>query len=257
MVSFKIYFINLDRSQERRSFMESQLSKFDVNFERFTAVDGKSLDSRFIYKAKGQHKLIKHFPSLNFGEIGLIKSYFDLFEIISKQKEDYAIIFEDDVKIEHSFFDEIHDILKSITTNDFVDISGKKGFSLIIENKGLRLFAVPPRGTTGQILGKHAATKLHTKLYKYEAPIDILLQEVNIHNVRIYNTAKTYVTHCDDLVGGTTIQNKKLIKFKKIIREVKRPFWQFSSLITYKVLRVMNNYKYYKENLPHMNEADR
>jgi glycosyl transferase family 25 len=236
--------------------MESQLSKFDVNFERFPAVDGKTLDSKFVKNAKAQHKPIKHYPSLNFGEIGLIKSYFDLFELISKQKKDYAIILEDDVLIDSSLFEELENILNLITPNDFIDISGNKGFSLVKNNGILNLYAVPPKRTTGQILGNKAAEKLSFNLKTYDAPIDVMLQEVSRHQVNVFNTKKSYVKHSADLVGGTTIQNKKLLRIKKITRELIRPFWQLYSIIGYKFCRYINNVFFYKKNLSQLVETD-
>ena len=128
MKSFKIYYINLDKSIQRRAFMENQFKKLNIPATRMPAVYGKKLSEDFLKKAKKQHQILTHFPYLNDGEIGLTKTYFDLWKIVAKQEEEFSIIFEDDALLTQDFFKDLQYLLKSITVNDFIDISGRKGF---------------------------------------------------------------------------------------------------------------------------------
>lgn len=248
MKSYKIYYINLDKSILRKEFMESQFKTFNVPFERFSAIYGKNLPKDFILNAKKQHQIIKHFPFLNEGEIGLIKSYFELWSLISKQKEDYAIVFEDDALIREDFFNDLDTLLSQITMDDFVDISGNKGLYRTKTSSMTDLYIVPPLRTTGQIIGKSAAIKLEESILNYEAPIDVMLQEVYKHNVKVFCTKTAYVLSNDKNVGGTTIQKKNMLKIKKIVREIIRPIWQLASFLTYKSARLFKNYSFYTKN---------
>jgi glycosyl transferase family 25 len=248
MKSYKVYYINLDKSIERRNFMENQFKELNIPLTRMTAVYGKELPQDFLKKAKSQFNIFTHYPNLNEGEIGLTKTYFDLWQIITKQKEDYAIVLEDDALLTHDFFPDLDKLLQSITVNDFLDISGRKGFLKLNSNNFTSTFTIPSLQTTGQIIGRKAAKTLSHNSTTYYSPIDVLKQDVYKHKVKIFTTIKKYVSSNDENVGGTTIQQKKMPKFKKVLREIIRPFWQILTLFTYKLNRITRNYIFYMKN---------
>ncbi|WP_299121660.1 glycosyltransferase family 25 protein [uncultured Tenacibaculum sp.] len=247
MKSYKVYYINLDKSVQRRDFMEDQFKKLNVPLERMPAVYGKELPSDFLRKSKKQHNILTHYPYLNDGEIGLTMTYFKLWEIIQNQEEDYAIVLEDDALLTDDFFTDLPNILNDITTEDFVDISGRKGFYTLSQTDYTTKFLVPPLQTTGQIIGKEAAKKLSTNLGVYYSPIDVIKQDVFKHKTPVLVTRKEYVKSNDFNIGGTTIQQKKMPLYKKVIREVLRPLWQLIALLTYKTYRFIRNYSFYKK----------
>lgn len=246
MKTYKVYYINLDKSVDRKEFMENQFKKLNVPIERISAVYGKELPSYFLRNAKKQFKILTHFPNLNDGEIGLTKTYFDLWKKISVQKEDFSIILEDDSFIKNIFFKDLPNLLAQITTNDYVDISGRKGLFSLEKTKYLTKYTVPALGTTGQIIGKLGAKKLIENLTTFYAPIDVLKQDVFRHKVKVFSTNKAYIVSNDKNVGGSTIQQKDMPKIKKVIREIIRPFWQLLTLFTFKLYRAIRNYVFYK-----------
>lgn len=248
MKTFKVYYINLDKSIQRRTFMENQFKELNIPITRMPAVYGKELPQKFLEKAKNQHQILTHFPYLNDGEIGLTKTYFDLWKIIANQDEDFSIILEDDALLTLDFFKDLQDLFELITTNDFIDIAGRKGFYSLEENKYLSKFLIPALQTTGQIIGKEAAKTLSKNLTIYYAPIDVLKQDVFKHKVKVYTSNKSYVSSNDKNVGGTTIQQKSMPKFKKILREIARPLWQLLTFVTYKSYRAIKNYSFYSKN---------
>ncbi|WP_299052372.1 glycosyltransferase family 25 protein [uncultured Polaribacter sp.] len=248
MISYKVYYINLDKSLERRNFMENQFKEFKISITRIPAVYGKKLPINFLTSSKKQHKILTHFPNLNDGEIGLTKTYFDLWKTVANQKEDFSIILEDDALLTIDFFKDLQNILNLITSKDFIDIAGRKGFYSLEKNTLLSKFLVPALQTTGQIVGKDAARILVKNLTTYYAPIDVLKQDVFKHKVKVYTTNKAYVSSNDKNVGGTTIQRKSMSRGKKILREIARPLWQLISLITYKSYRVFKNHSFYINN---------
>lgn len=246
MISYKTYYINLDKSKVRRDFMETQFKSLQESIIRFPAVYGKELPKSFLQKAKSQFNILAHYPNLNDGEIGLTKTYFDLWKVIANQKEDFAIILEDDALVKNGFFSDLQDILSEVTTNDFVDISGRKGYFKLYDKNLVSLYTIPSLQTTAQIIGKNAAKILQKNLTTYYAPIDVLKQDVYKHQVPVFTTKKNYVQSNDKALGGTTLQKKGMPKFKKITREIGRPFWQILTLLTYKLQRYIRNYIFYK-----------
>lgn len=248
MSSYKVYYINLDKSLQRRNFMENQFKELNIPLTRMPAIYGKELPQEFLRKVKNEFNILTHYPNLNDGEIGLTKTYFDLWKIIAKQKENFAIVLEDDALLTKDFFIDLKELLASITENYFLDISGRKGFIKLNSNKLVTKFIVPSLQTTGQIIGKKAAKTLSDNLTKYYSPIDVLKQDIFKHKTPVLTTNKSYVSSNDKNVGGTTIQQKKMPKFKKIFREIIRPFWQLFTLLTYKSYRIIGNYLFYKRN---------
>lgn len=246
--SYKIYFINLDRSIERKNFMENQFKELNIPITRIPAVYGKKLETNYLKKEKSKHNILAHFPYPNDGEIGICLTHFKLWDFLSKQPEDFSIVLEDDAEIHPDFFKDLEQLLSQITINDFLDISGKKGFYSLEKTALLNKFLMPPVLMIGQIIGKNAAKKLSDNLSNYYAPIDVMKQDVYKHKVPLFSTNKQYVVSIDKNMGGSTIQQNNMIVWKKAVREVARPFWQIFSILTYKLYRCLKNYMFYKNN---------
>lgn len=245
-MSYKVYYINLDKSTERRAFMENQFKELKIPITRISAIYGKELDENLLKTEKRKHNILAHFPYPNDGEIGICLTHFKLWEYLSKQPEDFSIVLEDDALVHEDFFKDLETLLSKITIDDFLDISGKKGFYPLKKNELSTKFLMPPVLMIGQIIGKNAAEKLSENLSEYYAPIDVMKQDVYKHKVPLFNTNKSYVKSNDSAIGGTTIQQKNLPKFNKIFREIARPFWQILTLFTYKLNRCVRNYIFYK-----------
>ena len=246
MMSYKVYYINLDKSDERREFMENQFKKLNIPITRITATYGKDLGKETLKKEKAKHNILAHFPFPNDGEIGICLTHFKLWEFLSKQPEDFSIVLEDDAQVHEDFFKDLEQLLSQITTNDFLDISGKKGFYSLQKTELLNKFLMPPVLMIGQIIGRNAAQKLVDNLSDYYAPIDVMKQDVYKHKVPLYSTNKQYVVSVDKKMGGSTIQQNNMIVWKKAIREIIRPFWQVFTLFTYKLQRCIRNYFFYQ-----------
>jgi glycosyl transferase family 25 len=248
MSSYKVYYINLDKSTSRKRFMEKQFKELSVPITRISAVYGKELTKTYLKKEKRKHNILAHFPFPNDGEIGICLTHFKLWKFLSEQPEDFSIVLEDDALVQEGFFEDLNALLKKITTDDFLDISGKKGFYPLENNDLTTTFLVPPVLMIGQIIGKQAALKLSDNLSAYYAPIDVMKQDVYKHKAKLYSTNKQYVKSVDAKIGGSTIQQNNMILWKKVIREIMRPFWQVLTLLTYKSYRAIKNYSFYREN---------
>ena len=247
MKSYKVYYINLDKSTDRKSFMENQFKELNIPITRISAVYGKELDPNLLKKEKSKHNILAHYPFPNDGEIGICLTHFKLWDFLSKQPEDFSIVLEDDAQINNDFFKDLELLLEKITMDDFIDISGKKGFYSLEKNDLLNTFLMPPVLMIGQIIGRGAAKKLSNNLSDYYAPIDVMKQDVYKHKVKLYSTNKQYVFSIDKKMGGSTIQQNNMIVWKKALREIFRPLWQLIALFTYKLQRCLRNYIFYKK----------
>ena len=246
MKSYKVYYINLDKSTKRRDFMENQFKKLNIPVSRISAVYGKELDNDLLKSNKRKHHILAHFPLPNDGEIGICLTHFKLWDFLSKQPEDFSIVLEDDALINDAFFNDLTQLLSQISSKDFLDISGKKGFYPLTKNELITTFLIPPVLMIGQIIGKNAAKQLSNNLSDYYAPIDVMKQDVYKHKVPLYSTNKQYVVSIDKKMGGSTIQQNNMIGWKKVLREFIRPFWQIITFFTFKLHRCIRNYMFYK-----------
>ena len=246
-MTYKFYYINLDKSTERKQFMENQFAELNIPITRISATYGKELDANFLKKEKRKHNILAHFPLPNDGEIGICITHFKLWKYLSEQPEDFSIVLEDDALVHKDFIKDLDILLSKISIDDFLDISGKKGFKVLEKDDLFVKYLMPPVLMIGQIIGKNAAKKLSNNLSDYYAPIDVMKQDVYKHKVQLYNTIKQYVKSIDKQMGGSTIQQNNMIVWKKVLREIVRPFWQILSLITMKSYRCIKNYLFYKD----------
>lgn len=84
-IPYKIYYINLDRSTDRRAFMEDQFEKYNATYQRVSAIDGNTLDMSK-YKHKNLHKY----------ELACSLSHYKAIKMAYDEGNEHALIMEDD-----------------------------------------------------------------------------------------------------------------------------------------------------------------
>lgn len=113
-----IYYINLNRSYNRRNFMENQFDLYNIPFTRIEAVDGKKLslkdgfiDDRFNYKT--------NYTIKNIYELACTLSHLKTILTSYQNGDEWALILEDDASISLCPFWEktIIDIIDSAPAN--------------------------------------------------------------------------------------------------------------------------------------------
>lgn len=95
----KTYIINLERSPERRIYMEKVLKNHPLlDYEFITAVDGKFLSMEEREKLFDTKKFLERYSvEVRPGEIGCTLSHQRCYEKIVKDNEPFALILEDDI----------------------------------------------------------------------------------------------------------------------------------------------------------------
>ena len=92
-----VVYINLDREIERRKYMEAQLSKLDIKYQRFPAVLGEQvpneLRSYFFNGGQNDNKV----TTLKPGEVGCWASHLSVARaIVSGELQETVLVLEDD-----------------------------------------------------------------------------------------------------------------------------------------------------------------
>lgn len=97
---FPVWVLNLERSRDRRTYMEGQLRELNWQFEIIPAVDGKCLsaDELKCYSPQQALKFVNR--ELSPGEIGCALSHARLWERIVTENIQEVLILEDDVDID-------------------------------------------------------------------------------------------------------------------------------------------------------------
>lgn len=102
------FLINLDKDVDRLAFMKRQFDFLELPFDRFPAISGKDIPDwarPWFFSAQGSRQ-----TKLTPGEVGVYTSHISIHRIIVENKIPYALVFEDDVKIERDMIDFIQSI---------------------------------------------------------------------------------------------------------------------------------------------------
>lgn len=116
-----IYWINLNRSYERKEFMINQFSKYNIkNTKRIEAVDGDNLDTIFKekdYLSQNNKKLNNYEKACTLSHIKAIKTAYD-------DELEYVIIMEDDCSFKYLIFQEksINELLSIDKNIDLIQL---------------------------------------------------------------------------------------------------------------------------------------
>ena len=110
----KIYVINLEHRKDRLEHIKSDCKNANINFERFSAVDGRELDKHQEYI----DKYIDTSKKLKNGQIGCALSHIMILEKIANSNNgDNFIILEDDALIPVDFWEKINNIQSELPDN--------------------------------------------------------------------------------------------------------------------------------------------
>lgn len=124
--SISMYYINLDSDIERRKFFENNANR--LKFEkivRFAGIDGKTCNPTELKK----QNYITQTKVTKWGNLGCYVTHLKLWEkLLLEKNSQYAIIFEDDVKINYTaaeYNQIIQDVLLQLPDDwDFVNLNG-------------------------------------------------------------------------------------------------------------------------------------
>lgn len=187
-MSFKIYLINLARSDARLAAMRQKFEHLNLQFERINAVDGRALS-----ESEREEFAIRR-PSLNGwlpGAIGCFMSHYEAWNLIANGVDDFGIVFEDDLHISEKFPALIKIVGKFLDNNiDIVHLEATKHRVLLdkheaVETGSTRLIRVKSEvwGAGAYIISKQVARKLLQSPEKNHSPTDYFLFDRNTSEI--------------------------------------------------------------------------
>lgn len=182
----KIYVIHYDKLKKRKEFLEKQLEKAGITASWLIQKESapyskKEIEKWYTYdRKKWSEKCkimeIKVFPRpLDISEISLTINHFKLIKKISKSKEDFALVLEDDVILSKNFKKKLNKIvllLKKMEWDicflDWCGISPKKDYKegLIVRKDNVAW------GAAAYIITKKSARKIMEGFKKFHLVSD-------------------------------------------------------------------------------------
>jgi len=167
-----VFCINLDRRQDRMALAQKELEKFNIVFERFSAVDGNSLD-------KGNYTTN---PDVSSGIIGCTLSHAKLLSICKERGYEKVLILEDDIILNDNFEEKLVLYIKEIPAYwDMFYLGGNHNF-----HNGEKINMISEHiGQCNMTFSTHAYA-IHSRLFddaifllsQAQKPVDVYYSEI-------------------------------------------------------------------------------
>ncbi|KAI6655526.1 Procollagen galactosyltransferase 1-like [Oopsacas minuta] len=129
----KIFVINLERRPERRERMKAALKLLNIDYELFSALDGRQLNESYLEELQ-----VNMLPGwrdpwgsrpITYGEIGCFLSHYFIWERVVKEEISTVIVLEDDIRFSSGFrnrFSELMSEVKSLSLDWDLIYLGRK-----------------------------------------------------------------------------------------------------------------------------------
>jgi len=223
-----IYWINLDRSINRRNNMLEILSDIDIKKQRITAIDGKNLPKAELYSQLGNIDY-----SRTDVEYACLLSHLNAIKTFNISNYNIALILEDDITLEYVKFwnKSICEIIKN-APKDWEIIMLNYQYNYDISNISTSDYVMNHKGNIScaqaYLINKRGSNKLMDKILKNNK---YMLTKCNIHTADnyIFCMLKTYVYKYPYFTFPTdndsTIHTSHL-NFHKYSKELARKMWE-------------------------------
>ena len=203
-INVPVYYINLDRSPQRKKFMEHQFDRYNItNYKRIAGIDGKQLNNILKDNINGTI-FTNNYHDLTKNEVGCLLSHLKAIKTAYDNNLDQVLILEDDCSLDLMFFweDKLTYLLNKLNKPDWeifqlytgncIDFNSKKCslqtgkkdcwgcVGYLINRKGMEKIInfIKTNNQNEIILGKY----FNNKLFPTRGQSDIFL----------YQIAKTY-----------------------------------------------------------------
>lgn len=182
-MNHKILVINLDERADKFKNANDQILAQGLCCERISAVRGSNLTVEQIEEAYNKEANNKHYlKTMSVGEIGCYLSHRNAWQKIINENLDYAIILEDDCKLEPDFHI-TPKLIKQLQDWDYIKLTGPRGGKKIRDqaqlSHGYRIahYNKTPISTPGQAVSYEGAKKLLASSQPFFRPVDVDLQQ--------------------------------------------------------------------------------
>jgi glycosyl transferase family 25 len=178
-----IYYINLDRSLERKERIEKIFIENNLNFKRISGIDGKNLDFEDIKKKYSYN------TNMNIYEIGCALSHMKAIQTAFDDGLDNVIIMEDDCNFEYIKYknNPINELIKLNNDWDIIQLGStntKKKFEYIIKSN-LDLVKIYDSGAFAYIINRKGMEKILNNFAK---------NHLEVSEIMLFTKCNTYIT---------------------------------------------------------------
>lgn len=182
-MTHKIFVINLDERPDKFKNAEDQLIAQGLSCERISAIRGSNLTQEQIEQAYDKEANKKHYmKTMSVGEIGCYMSHRAAWQKIVNENLDYAIILEDDCKLEADFH-VLPSLLDQLKDWDYIKLTGPRGrkkiqaTAKISSGYSVAHYNKIPISTPGQVVSLKGAKTLLNNSQPFFRPVDVDLQQ--------------------------------------------------------------------------------
>ena len=209
------YIIHLETSTTRQPQVDALCAALP-NAQVVDAVDGRLMsvaDRDVVYRPK------RYDPPYPFallpGEVGCFLSHRKCWELIANSKDDYGLIFDDDVVLDADLFSPAWALAKTHMTPDrFIrlPLTDREAMAKTFGTSGQTALFRPKQialGTPAQMVGRNVALRLIDLTAPFDRPVDTFLQMNWLTGADVATVYPNGLRSVAEEQGGSTIQKKK------------------------------------------------
>lgn len=228
-----IYIISLkDHNHKREKIIKQIKNLGQDNYEIIDAFDGRGMNFPQFPNYMRSLRLSLYGKDLIGPEFGCFLSHKKIYQKMVNEKVPYALVLEDDAKLNENFFQILEILLNKYPEFDLVRFLGKYKIEKKPKRKILKLSSFnlirlhgSPGGTYAYVISQSGAKKMLSKMNKIYTAIDTLIGLQFITGIDILTVDPKIATWDDDL--GTTIGSKRYVKNLRGIYRVTYPITRF------------------------------
>ena len=224
----KIFLINLKRATERLMSCEEEFRKAGLDFSIIEAIDGKELKLPHDNFSSIKYSLL-HGKKSNLGELGCYLSHLKVLKTFIESEENYALVCEDDIKIDSEIKEIVDKALNSDINFDLLRLSGgsnpsiEKGIPIklrqLTDKYHLALNFGFKSGTGSYLINRKAAEAILKKLKVMSLPIDHAIDRDWLLNIRSLCISPSPILLKEELhLRNSFINATKSYKLNPLIR---------------------------------------
>jgi GR25 family glycosyltransferase involved in LPS biosynthesis len=228
----KAFILHLERARQRRPQVEALCAALPMPAEILPAVDGGALSDSDIRRTYIRHLHAPRFYfQLNRAEIGAFLSHRAAWRRIVEEELDYAIVFEDDARIDPALFGRTCAFARAARAQwDYVLApamrAGDRRWRFAGQRVALNHPSAPPLRALAQFVSNAAARRLLAATETFDRPIDTFLQMSWVTGVELLTFRPSGVFDESGALGGSTIQRPSKSPREKLWRELSRPLYR-------------------------------
>lgn len=209
----KVYIINMDKDAHRMINAAKQMDKHNIEYERFPAVDGATLDIAGLVKQNVMKRQAIKLATQRPGSLGCYLSHLQLWLKIRDSADDVVLILEDDIHLTQNFKNDVVFYLAKIPKPwDIVYLGYNEVWGEKVNDYAIRPFTGNRQGYNsgmfGYIVNKETIANLINVCFPIVHPIKDPVIRANFDKLNAFYITKKIVTHVDDFESSRNQGNR-------------------------------------------------